>query len=94
MMDSATPPSAPRRMTPAHAHDAEEWYLVLSGWAEWQIDDDFYQAEEGTIFHHPPTAGHRMLTFENPLLAIWIWTGAIHGRYWFVGHEEIDCQLK
>ena len=79
---------------PAHAHDAEEWYLVLSGRAEWQIDDDVYQAEEGTIFHHPPTAGHRMLTFENPLLAIWIWTGAIHGRYWFVGHEEIDCQLK
>ena len=62
--------------------------------AEWQIDDDVYQAEEGTIFHHPPTAGHRMLTTENPLLAIWIWTGAIHGRYWFVGHEEIDCQLK
>ena len=27
-----------------------------------------------------------MLTTENPLLAIWIWTGAIHGRYWFVGH--------
>ena len=62
--------------------------------AEWQIDDDVYQAEEGTIFHHPPTAGHRMLTTENPLLAIWIWTGAIHGRYWFVGYEEIDCQLK
>ena len=38
---------------PAHAHDAEEWYLVLSGRAEWQIDDDVNQAEEGTIFHHP-----------------------------------------
>ena len=81
-------------MTPAHAHDAEEWYLVLSGRAEWQIDDDVHQAEEGKIFHHPPTAGHRMLTTEKPLLAIWIWTGAIYGRYWFVGHEEIDCQLK
>ena len=68
MMDYATPPSAPRRMTPTH--DAEEWYLVLSGQAEWQIDDDVHEAEEGTIFHHPPTAGHRMLTFENPLLAI------------------------
>ena len=55
-------------MTPAHAHayDAEEWYLVLSGRAEWQIGDDVYQAEEGTIFHPPPTAGHRMLTFETP----------------------------
>ena len=77
MMDSAIQPLAASRMTPAHAHDAEEWYLVLSGRAEWQIDDEVYQAEEGTIFHHPPTAGHRMLTFENPLLAIWIWTGAI-----------------
>ena len=61
---------------------------------EWQIDDEVHQAEGGTIFHHPSTAGHRMLTTENPLLAIWIWTGAIYGRYWFVGHEEIDCQLK
>jgi len=79
---------------PAHAHDAEEWYLILSGHAEWQIDGVSFQAQPGQVFRHPPEAGHRMITFNDPLLAIWIWTGAIEGRYWFVGHEEINCQLK
>ena len=32
-----------------------------------------------------------MITKSEPLLAIWIWTGAIEGRYWYVGPEQIDC---
>ena len=35
-----------------------------------------------------------MITESEPLLAIWIWTGAIEGRYWFVGREEIDCSIN
>ena len=85
---------APSVDYPAHAHDAEEFYLILNGHAEWQIDDESHHAEAGSVFHHPPTAGHRMITSDQPLLALWMWTGAIEGRYWFVGHEEIDCQLK
>ena len=76
---------------PAHAHEAEEFYLILSGHGSWQIGKSWYDANPGRIFHHRPCESHRMTTEAEPLLAIWIWTGLIEGRYWFVGHEEIDC---
>ena len=79
---------------PSHAHEAEEYYLILSGHGSWQIENNWYDAIPGSIFHHQPGASHRMITKSEPLLAIWIWTGAIEGRYWFVGHEEIDCSIN
>ena len=79
---------------PSHAHEAEEFYLILSGQGSWQIGNSWYDANPGIIFHHQPGASHRMITESEPLLAIWIWTGVIEGRYWFVGHDEIDCQIN
>ena len=78
---------------PSHAHEAEEYYLILSGQGSWQIGNNWYDAIPGRIFHHHPEDSHRMITKSEPLLAIWIWTGMIEGRYWFVGHEEIDCSI-
>ena len=79
---------------PSHAHEAEEYYLILSGHGSWQIGNSWYDAIPGRIFHHQPGESHRMITESEPLLAIWIWTGLIEGRYWFVGHEEIDCSMN
>ena len=79
---------------PSHAHEAEEFYLILSGHGSWQIGNSWYDAIPGRIFHHQPGEPHRMITESEPLLAIWIWTGLIEGRYWFVGHEEIDCSIN
>jgi len=79
---------------PSHAHEAEEFYLILSGHGSWQIGNSWYDAIPGSIFHHQPGESHRMITESEPLLAIWIWTGLIEGRYWFVGHEEIDCSIN
>ena len=79
---------------PSHAHEAEEFYLILSGHGSWQIGNSWYDAIPGRIFHHQPGESHRMITESEPLLAIWIWTGLIEGRYWFVGHEEIDCSIS
>ena len=79
---------------PSHAHEAEEYYLILSGHGSWQIGNSWYDAIPGSIFHHQPGESHRMITESEPLLAIWIWTGLIEGRYWFVGHEEIDCSIN
>ena len=79
---------------PSHAHEAEEFYLILSGHGSWQIGNSWYDAIPGRIFHHQPGESHRMITESEPLLAIWIWTGLIEGRYWFVGHEEIDCSIN
>ena len=69
---------------PSHAHDAEEFYLILSGYGSWQIGNSWYDAIPGRIFHHQPGESHRMITESEPMLAIWIWTGLIEGRYWFV----------
>ena len=79
---------------PPHAHEAEEFYLILSGYGSWQIGNSWYDAIPGRIFHHQPGESHRMITESEPLLAIWIWTGLIEGRYWFVRHEEIDCSIN
>jgi len=79
---------------PSHAHEAEEFYLILSGHGSWQIGNSWYDANPGRIFHHQQGESHRMITESEPLLAIWIWTGLIEGRYWFVGHEEIDCSIS
>ena len=79
---------------PSHAHEAEEFYLILSGHGLWQIDNSWYDAIPGRVFHHQPGKSHRMITESEPLLAIWVWTGAIEGRYWFVGHEEIDFSIN
>ena len=79
---------------PSHAHEAEEFYLILSGHGSWEIGNSWFDAIPGRIFHHQPGESHRMITESEPLLAIWIWTGLIEGRYWFVGHEEIDCSIN
>ena len=79
---------------PSHAHEAEEFYLILSGFGSWQIGNSWYDAIPGRIFHHQPGESHRMITESEPLFAIWIWSGLIEGRYWFVGHEEIDCSIN
>ena len=79
---------------PSHAHEAEEFYLILSGHGSWQIGSSWYDAIPGSIFNHQPGESHRMITESEPLLAIWIWTVLIEGRYWFLGHEEIDCSIS
>ena len=79
---------------PSHAHEAEEFYLILSGHGSWQIGNSWYDAIPGRIFHHQPGESHRMITESQPLLGFWIWTGLIEGRYWFIGHEEIDCTIN
>ena len=79
---------------PSHAHEAEEFYLILSGHGSWQIGNSWYDAIPGSIFHHQPGESHRMITESEPLLGFWIWTGLIEGRYWFIGHENIDCPIN
>ena len=78
----------------SHAHEAEEFYLILSGHGSWQIDNSWNDAIPGSIFHHQPGESHRMITESEPLLGFWIWTGLIEGRYWFIGHEQIDCPIN
>ena len=74
---------APETYYPAHAHDAEELYLVLSGRAVWQAGEERFEASPGRFVHHPSTMVHIMETGPAPLLALWAWLGDFDGRFWY-----------
>ena len=50
---------------PPHAHDAEEWYFVLSGNPKWFVDGEKFTAKPGDFIHHPPRATHSMVNFQK-----------------------------
>ena len=63
---------------PSHWHEAVEHYLVLSGTADWQVDDAPYVARKpGEAFVHASNQRHATTTFAEPLLALWFWQGNI-----------------
>jgi dimethylpropiothetin dethiomethylase len=66
----------PGTFYPAHRHEAEELYFLLSGSALWQRDDaDFEPVTSGALIHHASYQPHAMWTHDEPLLALWAWTG-------------------
>jgi hypothetical protein len=69
---------APDCLYPAHSHAAEELYLILSGSAEWRLDEaePFIPPVPGLV-HHRPWQKHEMGTRRFPLLAMWAWVGDI-----------------
>ena len=63
---------------PAHAHPAEEIYLVLDGAAHWTVGAAAARViRVGESVHHPPGVAHGMRTTAAPLLALYCWRGAI-----------------
>ena len=76
---------------PGHAHDAEEFYFILSGEAHWRIDTQEFTARQGNLIHHPPCAIHAMETANAPLLALWVWRGELTGRFWYESAPDVDC---
>ncbi len=61
---------------PPHAHEAEEIYLPLSGWADWQKGDGpFFPVAPMQAVHHPSWLPHAMRTGAEPLLALYLWRG-------------------
>ena len=63
---------------PAHAHPAEEIYLVLQGSARWSVAGAAArEVGPGAVVHHPAHAAHAMRALAAPLLALYCWRGAI-----------------
>jgi Dimethlysulfonioproprionate lyase len=59
---------------PPHLHEAEEFYLPLSGAAQWsQGGRDWQQRSPGSMIHHLPNEIHAMQTGSEPLLAMYLW---------------------
>ena len=76
---------------PGHAHDAEEFYFILSGESHWRIDAQEFTARPGDLIHHAPCAIHAMETGPAPLLALWVWRGNLAGRFWYESAPDVDC---
>ena len=69
---------APEMAYVAHAHGAEEFYMVLSGVADREADGHrAANVGPGAIRHHPPHVPHATFTGPEPLLALWSWRGDI-----------------
>lgn len=68
----------PNSFYPLHNHEAEEMYFPISGTARWWRDGVAdAPAPPGTVIRHAPFERHATRTFDEPLLAIWTWTGMI-----------------
>lgn len=68
---------APDTHYPLHRHPAEEYYLPLSGMAQWYDDDRAWrQVAPGELIFHRSNIGHSMRTVDQPLVAAYIWSGA------------------
>ena len=60
---------------PAHYHPATELYVVLSGLAVWTLDGVSKVRGPGEFILHPSNHVHSMQTNEEPLLALYTWSG-------------------
>lgn len=69
---------APGLLYPAHAHPAEEVYLVLDPMSRWWRDgEDWRQGLGGGAIHHRPALAHAMQAGSTPLCAVYLWRGAL-----------------
>ena len=60
---------------PAHYHPATELYVVLSGLAVWTLDGVSKVRGPGEFILHPSNHVHSMQTKDEPLLALYTWSG-------------------
>jgi mannose-6-phosphate isomerase-like protein (cupin superfamily) len=68
---------APHTVYPMHAHPAVELYWVISGHASWATHAGDRIAPPGDFVLHRSGEPHAMRTSQEPLLALWGWSGDI-----------------
>ena len=67
----------PRSYYPPHHHPAIELYYVLVGHADWTAGERTATQPPGATILHQANSVHAMRTGEEPLLAIYSWTGDV-----------------
>ncbi len=75
----------PETTYPAHAHPAEEFYIVLTGKPQFKVgvDSDFEAKQSGDVILHHSNMSHSIRSSSAPLFAIFGWRGEIHARSWY-----------
>ena len=60
----------------SHWHPAIEFYGVLSGEGEWQVDDGgWVRRPAGSLIYHATNQPHAMRTLAEPMLTLFAWYG-------------------
>ncbi|MDP6473553.1 MAG: dimethylsulfonioproprionate lyase family protein [Alphaproteobacteria bacterium] len=68
----------PHRYYPPHHHPARETYLTVAGEADWwRHGEDWRTLPAASFITHEPDMVHAMRTAEQPLLALYAWSGEI-----------------
>jgi hypothetical protein len=73
----------PDTLYPAHHHPAVELYVTLDSAGAWQRGAAPWQwPPAGTLIHHPSGLTHATSAGDSPLLALYLWRGALatHAR--------------
>lgn len=68
---------------PLHAHPAVEIYYTVTRGGEWWREHGPWRREQpGAVIHHAPNVRHATRAGASPLLAIYLWRGALgtHAR--------------
>jgi mannose-6-phosphate isomerase-like protein (cupin superfamily) len=60
---------------PSHAHPAVELYLVIAGQAQWTASNARQMVAPGRFVLHRSNEPHAMRTLNEPLLALYCWSG-------------------
>ena len=70
---------------PAHWHQADEFYLVVAGSADWVMDGgDTATHAAGALVEIPSMTHHASTTTERPYFVLWGWRGDISfDNYWY-----------
>jgi mannose-6-phosphate isomerase-like protein (cupin superfamily) len=66
----------PNTLYPSHVHPAIELYYVAAGTATWIANGVSSLNSPGAFILHPPEVVHAMQTRQDPLLAVYSWSGA------------------
>lgn len=64
------------QLYPEHYHPAWETWIILSGNAKWKLEDGSWEVRRpGDYFTYTENQVHATKTEDEPLLALWAWTG-------------------